>query len=508
MRPVRRVPRAAVLAALLALARPANGQAVDPFYNLVPVVPAGLTTPRAMTFTPDGRILVSERTTGRIRVVKNGTLLEQPFADVPVNAAGDRGALGLATAPDFATSHRVYLLYARSNTGGDTATPSALVDLRIVSFLANGDTALAGSETLVRSFALDPLLTTHIGGALRFGPEGALYLGLGDADAVPSPALGLDALPGKVLRLDANGAPWPTNRYAIDSDPATLPEIFAYGFHDPAYMSVYLYNDPGPPKVVLTDAGAGGDDEIDEVLSGRNYGWPIVHGKVDTPAESAYVGTLLNYGPTTWTTGAGAVQPTGIAAAFEETSTLPFPAVYWGQALPAGGPCAVEVGYDAFLLPGLPVVGDFGTGFPPVTDVSFPIWQPMSALPLFDALYILAGSALWKVTPNQANAVLPGPPPGPGAQLAHAGPNPSRGDAAIACTLEGDAHARLDVYDLAGRHVRALGPVGPGTTIVRWDGLDESARRASAGLYVARLERSDGAGAGAALRIVRLSGLR
>jgi len=125
-------------------------------------------------------------------------------------------------------------------------------------------------------------------------------------------------------------------------------------------------------------------------------------------------------------------------------------------------------------------------------------------LPLFDALYILAGSALWKVSPNQSNAVPPGPPSGPGAQLAHAGPNPSRGDATIACTLEGGAHARLDVYDLAGRRVRALGPVGPGTTIVRWDGLDESARRASAGLYFARLARSDGAGAGAALRIVRL----
>jgi len=106
------------------------------------------------------------------------------------------------------------------------------------------------------------------------------------------------------------------------------------------------------------------------------------------------------------------------------------------------------------------------------------------------------------VTPNQANAVLPGPPPG--IALAHAGPNPSRGDAAIACTLEGGAHARLDVYDLAGRHVRALGPVGPGTTIVHWDGLDESARRASAGLYFARLARTEGTSAGAALRIVRL----
>ena len=500
MRPVRFLPRAAALAALIVLARPASGQAVDPFYNLVPVVSAGLTTPRALTFTPDGRIWVSERTTGRIRVIKNGTLLAKPFVDVPVNFAGDRGALGLAAAPDFATSHRIYLLYARSSTGADSGTPSELVDLRVVSFLASGDTALAGPETLVRSFALDPLLTTHVGGALRFGPEGALYLGLGDADAVPSPALSLDALPGKVLRLDANGAAWPTNLYAVDGDPLTLPEIFAYGFHDPAYMGAYLYDDPGPPKVVVTDAGDGADDEIDDVLRGKNYGWPIVHGKVDTPAETAYVGTLLNYAPTMWTSGATSVKPTGIAAAFEETSTLPFPAVYWGQALPAAGPCVVEVGYDAFVLPGLPTVGDFGTGFPPVTDVSFPIWQPMSPLPLFDALYILAGSALWKATPNQVNAAPPGPLPL--ILLAHAGPNPARGDAAIACTLEGSAGARLDVYDARGSHVRALGPVGAGTTIVRWDGTDQAARRVGAGLYFVRLARTGGADA--VLRIVRL----
>lgn len=505
MRPVGLMSSLVFAATLLAgMGTRASAQTVDPFYNLIPLVAGGLTTPRALTFTPDTRILISERTTGRIRVVKDGVLLARPFADVAVNYAGDRGALGLAAAPDFATSRKVFLLYAHSSTGLDTPLPPDFTDLRLVSFTASGDTALAGSETLLRSFALDPALTTHVGGGLRFGPEGALYLGLGDADAVPSPALQLDALPGKLLRLDASGAAWPGNIYALDGNPATLPEIFAYGFHDPAYFSVYRYDDPGPPKVVLSDAGAGADDEIDEAVAGKNYGWPNVHGKVDTPAEIAYVGTLLNYGPTTWTSGAVSARPTGVAAAFEESSSLPFPAIYWGQASPNGGSCQLRVAYDVFSLPGSPVIADFGTGFEPVTDVSFPIWHPMPVLPLFDALYVLSGSALCRVTPNQPNAAPPGP--GSTTALAHAGPNPTRGDALISCTLPANTCGHVVIHDLSGRRVRVIEGLveGPETSLVRWDGRDEEGRRTRAGLYFARLVLGDRSCKTAALRMVRL----
>ena len=172
-------------------------------------------------------MLVAEKATGRIRVIKNGVLLAAPFVDVPVNSAGDRGALGIAAAPDFATSHFVYLLYTRSSTGLDTTVPAQIADFRLARFTASGDTALAGSETLLRGFPYDATLPNHVGGGLRFGPEGALYLGLGTGDA-PGQASALDQLRGKLLRPDpAIALAWPDNVFALDGDPATLPEIFS-----------------------------------------------------------------------------------------------------------------------------------------------------------------------------------------------------------------------------------------------------------------------------------------
>jgi glucose/arabinose dehydrogenase len=503
MRPAPFLCAALVLGAAALAAPPARAQSVDPGYHVVDLVPFGLVSPRALTFLPDGRVLVAERTTGRIRVVKNGALLPAPFADVPVNSAGDRGALGLAAAPDFGTSGRVYFYYARSSTGVDTNVPGQVSDLRLVRFTASGDTALAGSETSLRLFPTPPALPDHVGGGLRFGPEGALYLGLGTCDALPNPALDLASLFGKLLRLDPQTAQaWPDNPFALDGDPNTLADVFAFGLHDPAYFSIYVYDVPGPPKIVATDAGDAGEDEVNEIVAGKDYGYPIVQGRFDTAAESAYVASHVRYRPPTWSSGASAPRPTGVAAAIAEYGFFPFPALFWGQAMPAAGPCTLPVAYDVFTLPGYGALEDFGSGFAPIADVSFPIRFPMTFLPDFDSLYVAAGNALYLVRPNGVNAVTHF---GAGVGLAHAGAHPARGATGIACTLPDGSRGRIEIADVAGRSIRRLAPEihGPGTTVVRWDGSDGFGRNAPAGLYFARLVLPDGTAA-ARLSIVRL----
>ena len=464
--------RPAFLILLTVLAVPAVAQTVQSDYHVVDAVPFGLSGPRAITFLPDGRVLVAEKATGRIRVIKNGTLLAKPFVDLPVNSAGSRGAIGVAAAPDFATSKQVYVLYTRSSTGLDTNVPAQISDFRLSRFVASGDTALA--ETVLRNFPWDASNANHVGGALRFGPEGALYLGLGTADIGTDPALDLAQLRGKLLRLDpATGAAWPDNVFALDGDDATAPEIFCFGLHDPAYAAAYVYDQPAPPKILVTDTGNGAHDEVNEALNGKDYGWPAVQGEIDTPAESAYVDTHARYRPPAWESGAVSFGTSGVAAAVAVYGFFPLPAFFWGQA--ANG--MIGVGWDAFTLPEPALTETFGSGFPAITDVSFPIRFPMTFMPDFDTLYVAAGNALYLVRKNGTTGV---PPAGTDARLAHAGVHPARGEASVACTLPHGARGRLEIVDLRGRIVWTRELLA--TTTVRWD-----AARAAPGLYYARM---------------------
>jgi len=484
--------RPALLFLALLLPAAAAAQSVDPDYHVVDLVPTGLSAPRALTFLPDGRVLVVEKVSGKVRVVKDGVLLAKSFADVAVNSAGDRGALGIAAAPDFASSHHVYLLYTRSSTGLDTAVPAQISEFRLARFTASGDTALAGSETLVRGFPWDAALTNHVGGGMRFGPEGALYLGLGTADALSNPAPQLDQLRGKLLRLvPSSGAAWPSNEFAVDGDPATLSEIFSFGLHDPASVAAYLYDQPGPPKILVSDTGDGANDEVNEAVNGKDYGYPAVQGYVDQPSESTYAATHARFRPAAWSSGAASLPVRGVAAAMTEYGFFYLPTFFWGQANGVLG-----AGRDAFTLPNPAIVEEFGHGFPPVADLSFPIRFPMTFLPDFDSLYVAAGDRLYLVRKNGTTAA---PASGTSLALAHAGAQPSRGGATLACTLPAGAHARLEIVDVKGRIVAvpARDLAGPATQIVRWR------TERAAGLYFARLVLSDGTPL-ARLRIVVL----
>ena len=158
------------------------------------LVAGGIAAPTAMAIAPDKRMFVAEQG-GKLRVTKEGTLLPDPFLSVPVNSSGERGLLGVAVDPNFAVNNFVYVYYT---------TATSPVHNRISRFTANGDIAQAGSETVL--LELDNLnsATNHNGGAIHFGLDGKLYVGVGD-NAVGSNSQSLENLLGKILRINSDG---------------------------------------------------------------------------------------------------------------------------------------------------------------------------------------------------------------------------------------------------------------------------------------------------------------
>lgn len=232
------------------------------------VVASALSNPTAMQFSPDGRIFVAEQA-GRLRVIKNGTLLPTPFVTLTVSSAGERGLLGIAFDPDFAANQFVYVYY--------TATTPA-VHNRISRFTASGDVALPGSEHVI--FELDPLsgATNHNGGAIAFGPDGKLYAAVGE-NANGANAQSLSNVLGKMLRINRDGSiPSDNPFYATAS--GNNRAIWALGLRNPFTFAF----DPAGSALFINDVGENTWEEINSGVAGANYGWPLNEGATSDPA--------------------------------------------------------------------------------------------------------------------------------------------------------------------------------------------------------------------------------
>ena len=224
------------------------------------IVANGLASPTAMEFAPDGRLFVAEQG-GRLRVIKNNALLPTPFVTLTVNASGERGLLGIAFDPAFASNQFVYVYY--------TATTPTIHN-RVSRFTANGDVAVAGSEVVL--LELETLgATNHNGGAIHFGPDGKLYVAVGE-NAVSTNAQTLTNRLGKMLRINANGTipadnPFPT---AIGVNRA----IWAIGLRNP-YTFAFQRSSG---RLFINDVGELTWEEINDGIAGANYGWPVTEG--------------------------------------------------------------------------------------------------------------------------------------------------------------------------------------------------------------------------------------
>ncbi len=222
--------------------------------------------PVDLAFAPDGRVFFTEKNTGRIRVIKNGTLLADPFATLPVNNLGERGLLGIALHPDFASNGHVYVYYSRSSTGAVSSGFGDIVENRIVRFTAAGDQA-DGAEELIASLPAGAAF--HNGGSIRFGPDATLYASIGDLGTPDDSQI--EQLPnGKILRMNDDGSVPGDNPFGAASS------VFAIGLRNPFGIG---FDDAG--RLYANENGPSNHDEVLLVTAGSNQGWPNVQGFAD-----------------------------------------------------------------------------------------------------------------------------------------------------------------------------------------------------------------------------------
>ena len=242
-------------------------------------VPAGFTETRivtnldqpvAMAFAPDGRLFVTEKT-GDVRVVDAaGQLLPAPFMSLTVNSLGERGALGITFDPNFATNRHLYVYYTAT-------TPTIHNRLsRFTASAANPNVVEPGSEQVLIDF--DELSSIyHNAGSLHFGPDGKLYVAVGDnVRGVVSQQL--DNLWGKILRVNSDGTAPPDNPF-FNQATGINRAIYAIGLRN-AFTFAF---EKATGRMYASEVGNELWEEIDDVTAGGNYGWPDTEGPTNDP---------------------------------------------------------------------------------------------------------------------------------------------------------------------------------------------------------------------------------
>jgi glucose/arabinose dehydrogenase len=260
-----------------------------------------------MDFAPDGRLFVCQQG-GSLRVVKNGALLPTPFMTLTVDSAGERGLLGIAFDPNFASNNFLYVYYT---------VPGSPSHNRVSRFTANGDIAAAGSEMIL--LELDNLsgAGNHNGGAIHFGPDGKLYIAVGE-NANGSNSQTLANLLGKVLRINADGTIPTTNPFFNTT--GARKEIWALGLRNPFTFAFQ----PGTTRMFINDVGQSTWEEINDGIAGSNYGWPTTEGPTSDPE---FRSPLFAYGH-------GSLGTQGCAitgGTFYNPTNVQFPAGYTGK---------------------------------------------------------------------------------------------------------------------------------------------------------------------------------
>lgn len=226
----------------------------------IEIVAENLRVPWDIEFLPDGRILFNERT-GRVRIIEEGHLLEQPALELDVSQGNKMGLLGLLADPDFAENGFLYLAWNYPNS--EEGWPRHY--LRVERYRLDGN-RLTEPFTLIDRI---PANRNHTGCRLVWGPsDGKLYLTTGDVNQAER-AQDLNSLLGKILRLNRDGSIPHDNPFVGRAD--ARPEIWSYGHRNPQGLDFH----PVSGELFSSEHGPGGGDEINLVYKGINYGWPV-----------------------------------------------------------------------------------------------------------------------------------------------------------------------------------------------------------------------------------------
>ena len=470
------------------------------------LVAGGLDLPTNAAFLPDGRLLVTEQASARIRIVIAGQMTPPVTAGVvdSVRPSAEGGLIGIAVDPGWPARPYVYVQATRGN-------PNRLVIWR---YSMTGDLTFAnnGVLTLVPSsrytiLSVPDVAQNHNGGTLRFGLDGMLYSGIGDDD-LPCTAQDLRSPNGKTLRLDVQGLPLgaggpprytqitPLDNPFLLSPDSTARLVYAYGLRNPFAFHI----DSANGCLVIGDVGNEAWEEIDRACppGGQNFGWPLRE----------------------------ANQRLGVACASPDTVNqvapiYAYPHVPGGSAVvggpvyraPANAPYAFDPAYQGTIFLGdtwRSLLRNLVPDGPSWTTSTVP-GQPNPTDWAIDTQWIThlevgPDGGLWytmlfrdgPVTgPGEVRRILyyaqstGAPSQEAGLALAAPRPSPARGEATIAWTLPAPARVAVTLHDARGRTIRRL--VAParlapaGTASARWDGRDDGGREAPAGVYFVRL---------------------
>jgi glucose/arabinose dehydrogenase len=271
---------AAVAASILIITSP-SGSIVIPKPNTsssgtdaVKIIATNLQKPWALTFG-DGKIFFTEKV-GRLRVVDNGTLVNESVADFRVADISDAGLLGVTTHPDFAQNHFMYVYYTYKE--GDKLWNKVLR-------ITESNDKIVDAKVILDKI---PGAEFDDGGVIKFGPDKKLYIGTGDATD-QNAAQDLTSLAGKILRLNDDGS--------IPRDnPIPNSPIYSLGHRNPQGLA---WDDQG--NLYETEEGPTKNDEINLIEKGKNYGWP----NQECSGSAEYQSALNCYNVS--------IQPSGIA---------------------------------------------------------------------------------------------------------------------------------------------------------------------------------------------------
>jgi glucose/arabinose dehydrogenase len=231
----------------------------------------GLSHPDGLVFLPDGRTMLITERPGRLRVVKDGVLDPMPVAGLPdLNNVGIGGLHDIVLHPDFARNTLLYISYTKE------VKPRKATTLAIARARFEQGRLTAVQDILVTEAWESPLGT--YGGRMVFGPDGMLYISVGDRDGTTAndqssarpQAQALGSHIGKILRVRDDGSVPADNPFV--KTPGAKAEIYSYG-HRNAYGMAW---DPKTGEMWACEFGPAGGDEINRVLPGHNYGWPLV----------------------------------------------------------------------------------------------------------------------------------------------------------------------------------------------------------------------------------------
>jgi len=252
-------------------------------------VATGLSNATAMEFAPDGRLFVCQQS-GELRVIKNGILLSTPFLSLAVDSSGERGLLGVAFDPNFPTNKFVYVYY----TNG-TSSPR---HNQVSRFTANGDVAVANSEVVILTLDNLSSATNHNGGAIHFGPDGKLYVAVGE-NANGANSQTLSNRLGKILRINSDGS-IPADNPFFNTAAGLNKSIWSLGLRNP-FTFAFQQN---TSRMFINDVGQSTWEEINDGIAGSNYGWPTTEGPTTNPSFRA---PIFAYGRSPSDTGGCAI---------------------------------------------------------------------------------------------------------------------------------------------------------------------------------------------------------